>query len=220
MNYKKIPYTTEWMDLADIKPKLESYGVEPKAAETAGAAVGVQYTLPVIQLPDKTFISDSANIVVALESRYPESTLHLGKVSYEEAQGLVFKCALPLFPEYMPCIRNTLITEHSKPYWTRSRETLFGMTIDDFQRTKGGESAWQAAEPGFQALMKFLTEHKLDNGPFILGSQPSYADFILVAFLESSRRTSKEIFNRIVDFDPSIKELYNASRKWLERSSH
>lgn len=220
LNYKGIPYTTEWIDLTDIAPRLESYGVKPNPPETVGAAVGVRYTLPAITLSDGTFIMDSFKIATFLESQYPERPLRLDEGLHEEAQGLVFKSALPLFPEYMPCIRDNLITEHSLPYWKQSREGLFGMSIDEFQKTKGGEKAWKAAEPGLQALSKFLSEHKRDDGPYILGSQISYGDLILVAFLESSRRTSGEIFKRIMDFHENIASLYKACSKWLERSSY
>jgi glutathione S-transferase len=120
----------------------------------------------------------------------------------------------------MPRIRDNLITDHSKAFWVRTREKLFGMTVDEFQKTKGGEQAWQAAQPGLQALSEFLTKHKRDSGPFILGSQVSYADLVLVAFIESTKRTSQAMLDRIVGFDKSIKELYEASSKWLERSSY
>jgi glutathione S-transferase len=220
LNYKGIPYTTEWIDLADIAPRLESYGVKPNPPETAGAAVGVRYTLPAMKLSDKTFIMDSVKIVTYLESQYPEPTLRLDEGLYEDAQALVFKTAVPLFSEYMPCIRDNLITKHSLPYWKKSREGLFGMPIDEFQKKKGGEKAWEAAEPGLLELTTFLSESKRDDGPYILGSQITYADLVLVAFLESSRRTSEEIFKRVIGFHENIESLYEACSKWLERSSY
>ena len=120
----------------------------------------------------------------------------------------------------MPRIRDNLITDHSKAFWVRTREDLFGMTVDEFQKTKGGEQAWRAAQPGLQALSEFLTKHKRDAGPFTLGSQVSYADLVLVAFLESTKRTSLAMFERIISSHSSIRELYEASGKWLERSSY
>jgi hypothetical protein len=65
-----------------------------------------------------------------------------------------------------------------------------------------------------------LIEHKRDDGPYILGSQITYGDVVLVAFLESSRRTSKEIFKRVIGFHENIELLYKACSKWLERSSY
>ena len=219
LNYKSIPYTTEWIDLVDIPTRLESHGVQPKPPESSGAAKGAQYTLPTVKI-DKTFIMDSVNIVAQLESQYPESSLHLDTGLHQQAQAIVFQAALPLFSEFMPRIRDRLITEHSLPYWTKSRESLFGMSIDEFTRTKGGTKAWEAAEPGLQALSRFLSDHKRDSGPFILGSQVSYGDLILAAFLESTRRTSEDMFKRITDFHESIQLLYAACSKWLERSSY
>ena len=98
LNYKELPYKTEWIDLVDIAPTLESYGIKPNPPQTMGASVGTRYTLPAVQLPDKSFVMDSVSIAIELESRYPEPSLYLDAASYEEAQGLVFKCALPLFP--------------------------------------------------------------------------------------------------------------------------
>ena len=219
LNYKQIPYTTEWIDLADIPSRLGSYGVLPKPPESSGAAKGAQYTLPTVKIDD-TFIMDSVNIITHLEARYPEPSLHLDTGLHQQAQAIVFQAALPLFPNLMPCVRDHLITEHSLPYWTKSRESLFGMSIDEFATTKGGSKAWEAAEPGLQAVSRFLGKHKRDSGPYILGSQVSYGDLILVAFLESMRRTSEEMFKRVIEFHESIGLLYAGCSNWLERSSH
>ena len=219
LNYKKIPYQTEWIDLPDIKPTLQAYGVQPKSAESAGASVGAQYTLPTIQLPDRTFVMDSTAIATSLEAAHPEPALHLETGLHDRAQEIVRHVAGPLFPDLMPRIRDDVITEHALPYWLETRESLFGMSIDEFALRNGGEQAWKAAEPGFGELVELLTEHKRDDGPFILGREVCYGDFVIVAAIESLRMSAQEIFERFVGYDQKIEGLYSACRPWLEVSS-
>ena len=159
---------------------------------------------------------DSAIIAAKLESLHPEPSLHLDADLHNEAQAVMYRVFGPLFPTLMPSIRDKLITPHALAYWTRTRESLFGMSIDEFARVKGGPHAWEAAQPGFSELNKFVTEHRRDDGPFILGSQVSYGDFVVVGNLESFRKTDEDMFNMVLGQDERVRELYEACEEWLE----
>ena len=171
-------------------------------------------------------IIDSANIAARLEELYAEPPLHLDLGLHIEAKKVMFRIWLPIFPVLMPLIRDRMITAHALPYWIKTREALFGMTVDEFAHEKGGQKAWDALYRStselpspLKALSDFLKDHKRDRGPFVLGSRVSYADLVIVGELESARRTDEAIFDTIVDFDGSIRELWEECGSWLKQDT-
>ena len=217
LNYKNIPYETEWVDFPDIKPLLQSYGVHPKIAEALGAVLDIQYTLPTIRLPNQTFVMDSATIAARVEDIYPEPSLHLELHLHEKVQAILPKIARPLLPELMPKIRDNLVTEHGTKHWVGARENLFGMSIDEFCRTRGGEQAWVAAKPGLDELKQFVRSYKNDNGPFVLGSEVSYADFVIAALLISVKGAGQDVLDNVIGGDEGLMALWDACQPWLKR---
>ena len=69
----------------------------------------------------------------------------------------------------------------------------------------------------FDQLKAELHKHKKDEGPFVLGSQVSYGDFIIASFFESVERVDKAVYDRLVGYDDSFKRLHEGCRPWLER---
>ena len=176
--------------------------------------MGAKYTLPAIKLPDGTFQMGSGIIASRLSTMFPDPPLSLDLE--DEAHQAYQKALLPLFPNLMPKIRENWITEYALPYWTRTREALFGMTVDQFHELKGGEKAWEIAKPGLDGLKRFLTENKKDPGPFVFGSQVSYADFVICGVLESARMTDEAFFQRLTGYDEAFANLYWACKPWLK----
>ena len=171
------------------------------------------------------YIIDSLAIAAKLEELRPEPSVHLDLGLHTEAKAIMMNVSLPLFPVLMPFIRDRLVTKHALPYWIRTREALFGTSVDVLAREKGGEKAWATVERSgtsedagpLEALKVFLTKHQRDEGPFVLGSEISYADFVIIADLECIRRTDQESFERIARYDGKIRQLWEACGKWLER---
>ncbi|TDZ16441.1 Glutathione S-transferase-like protein ustS [Colletotrichum orbiculare MAFF 240422] len=211
LNYKKIPYTTAWVNHDTIGPTLEAIGIRANASEQ-----GFPYTVPTIQLPGKAAITDSAVIVTELESLYPFPALNLDSDLQNEADRVTFMTCMPLFAIYMPEVARSIIEESTVPTFNNSREKRFGMTLEELERARGGEQAWKAAEPGMSAMKNLLTSRKMDEGPFILGSQVCYADFILVASLETLRKAGNGMFERFLEWDSCFRDLYEACLVWFE----
>jgi len=72
LNYKKLPYTTEWVPTADIKSTCIKYGIPPSGTKPNGEP---HYTLPALidhTNPDyPVILSDSIPIIEYLEKTYP-----------------------------------------------------------------------------------------------------------------------------------------------------
>ncbi|KAK3684544.1 hypothetical protein LTR37_020186 [Vermiconidia calcicola] len=216
LNYKQIPYKTEWTEYPDLAPKLKSLGVQANEPGTAFA----DYSSPTVRLMDGTMVMNSINIVSALEQRYPEPTLHLdaelhGPIT-EAVEGLLFV----IWWDALASIPRGVLTEKSASYFAEGRAAYFGTSLDDLAATKGGEKAWEAAAvPGGPAdkLKDVLTKHRRDQGPFALGSQVSYGDFVAVGLFECVERSHLESYERLMGLHDTFKTLHEACRPWLAR---
>ena len=179
-----------------------------------------EYTSPTIQfLSDGKFVVESNNCAEALETRYPEPTMHLGEDLHRDIMAKVDQATLQAFPlALIICVRRCL-PERSAEYFLEDRKNRFGISLEDLAKYKGEES-WQAGEaPGgaFEQLKDELQKHKKDEGPFVLGSQVSYGDFVIASFFESLERVDKTLYDRLVGYDASFKRLHEVCRPWLER---
>ncbi|KAF9872557.1 putative glutathione s-transferase [Colletotrichum karsti] len=210
LNYKKIPFTTAWVDHNTLGPTLKSLGVPPN---TTG---GFEFTVPTIKLPDGLMVTDSAVIASRLEGIYPSPALHLDLELQAQVDRVVHMTCMPLFAIYMPQVARELIDKATVPAFSKSREKRFGMTLEELETSKGAEKAWVAAESGFAAMKEILTSHKKDEGPFIRGSQVCYADFALVAVFEAFKRVGNGMFERALEWDTAFSDLYRASQAWLQ----
>jgi glutathione S-transferase len=73
LNYKKVPYTTVWVQYADIQTAMKDIGASPTGKRPTGED---RYTLPTIRNPNTgEVISDSPKIMAYLEEKYPERPL-------------------------------------------------------------------------------------------------------------------------------------------------
>lgn len=159
---------------------------------------------------------NSVAIAAKLEELYPEPSHHLDLDLHEKAQAILPRIARPLLPELMPKIRDELVTNHGMDHWAGAREKLFGMSIDELCQTRGGDQAWVAAEPGRQELKQFMRSHKIDNGPFALGSKASYADFIIAALLISAQRAGQDVLDHFLLGDARLRALWDACQPLLK----
>lgn len=159
---------------------------------------------------------DSGAIASRLESLYPQPTLRLENGLHQQVGSALGRTMGPLVPVFMPRIARDKLVESSVPWFQEARKERFGMSLDELEQTKGGEQAWEAAQPGFEKLKQFLTDHKQDEGPFVLGSQVSYVDFVLASSMEALRRIGNDMYKRFVSHDERLRELHEACGPWFE----
>lgn len=117
----------------------------------------------------------------------------------------------------MPRIPRTVLRESSTAWFQAARAARFGMSLDEFEVKRGGKQAWEAATPGLDALEVLMGDHKVDQGPFVLGSQVSYADFVVVAVLEGFRRIGQDLFDKVVNGRDALRGVWEACGEWMER---
>ena len=159
---------------------------------------------------------DSAQIAAKIEQLHPSPPLYIDTTLQNEAEQLVYGFCFPLFALYMPRTAQDIVVPSALPAFTAPRERMFGGSFEDMAKTPK-EVAWASAKPGLEKLVEFLKEKKIDEGPFIRGSQISFADFIVVAVIKSFKRSGEDFYEGIVGFNPAIKKLYDAVAPHLVR---
>ena len=160
---------------------------------------------------------DSRKIASELEQRYPSPALGLESPVLEEVEALIPKLRDPMAGLFMPKVPRNLLNPPSADYFERTRSERFGKALSELERDTGGEKAWAQVEEPLKEMGNIL---KAEGGPFVLGKSASYADFVVVSFLHFARRIDEAIFERAVVMEPSLKTVYDACRKWLERDDH
>jgi glutathione S-transferase len=163
---------------------------------------------------------ESRAIATALEKEFPSPPLYLDSPILPKVEALMPKITLHLAPVCPPRVSRDILNERSISYFNRTREARFGMPLDEFEKSEqGGETAWENATPHLRELAELLKE---DGGPFFMGQTVSYADFIVVGFLQFLKRLSydNDLFSRVVQIDQSFLALYEACAEWLKRDDY
>ena len=169
-------------------------------------------------MPDGAFVMDSAAIASKLESLHPTPSLHLDNGLPAKLGAILGKVAGPLIPVFMPRIGRDMIVEESYDWFQEARAKRFGMPLNELEKTKGGDQAWHATRQGLEELKEFVKAHKQDDGPFVLGSQVSYADFLIASMMEALRRIGEDLYEKMAKLsgDDSLKNLHKACQKWMK----
>ncbi|CAE7177221.1 unnamed protein product [Rhizoctonia solani] len=181
LNYKGLPYRVEYIAYPDIEPRMKELGLAP-VSDTHP-----YYTLPVIADPSDdpngkpTYISDSFNIALYLDDKYPaprypaifspgtQTLQHLLVTQYYPT------IRAPFVPIIMPKMLH-LFDTRTVEYLQRHRAHLLKPISDDVATQK-----WAEAREKLAALNKSveLNGKTKDAGPFITGNVVSFIDFAL-----------------------------------------
>lgn len=216
LNFKGIPYKTEWVEYPDMAPKFKAFGIAATAERSPSG-----YSSPMVRMPDGTYVMDSRNIADALETLQPEPSLRLDSGYVERTQKAVLDVGGNLAPICIPRVPELLLNPSSAEYFQRTRAVRFGMTLSELaQSDKAGEAAWEKAKPGIEEIITILHEH--EDGPYVLGKTPSYADLILAGFWAFAKKLDKggDVFGRGMSLDEAIPKHWEACQKFLERDDH
>ncbi|KAK1980354.1 hypothetical protein LZ30DRAFT_594946 [Colletotrichum cereale] len=215
LNFKGLPYSTSWVALPDVSTVRSGLKVPPCRKFADGTDF---YTLPVIEDPATgSLVGDSFDIAVYLHETYPGSGAGGGDLFPPQTLDYTVEhdgILVPLserpggaFPEYARF--NTSVdaafTAHVQlaverfPFDPATAEA----SKAEFVR-RAGVSRWEdlalVGEPREKTKASFRDTlgglarlfAKDDSGPFLLGTQASYADLIVGAWLRMMSATLPE----------------------------
>lgn len=215
LNYKSIPYRTEWIEYPDLRPTFQSLNIPPNDPTLNPNA---SYSSPAVLLPDSRYIMDSLLIAQEIEKLQPEPSLGLDTDFPNRTQAIVASIQKPLGPIMMPRVPEMLLNPRSAEYFYETRAKRWAMPLQELAKSeRAGEVAWRGAEEGMGQLRELLREN--GEGPFIMGNEPTFADFILAGFWRFVERLSVDgdLLERFMGFDERFGEHLKACRPWLER---
>jgi len=183
--FKGLSFKTEWIELPDIEPRMKAIGAEPTTTKPDGSPM---YTLPVI-FDDMTgkVLSESMKIAEYLEATYPNTPslfpfnahapIHLIN---EYFSPTVIRPAADVFQSNtMSDFKLNPPSLHSlRVYW----KTIYGKTPEEVPR---GETRAAMLAASKEAFSKLAAMYSANGGEklYFFGDVPSYADFIIVAYL-------------------------------------
>ncbi|KAF4626559.1 hypothetical protein G7Y89_g11598 [Cudoniella acicularis] len=171
---------------------------------------------------------DSKPIALALEEAHPSPSLHLdspylahtadSSPTPQKIEVLSPTIITPLVGFWIPLIPEKLLNPPSKEYFIRTREARYGVSLAQVAKAKATEEAWIEVLPPLKELGALLGEN--EEGHFLMGKTPSYADLVVVGWLQFFKAVDEAIYKRVVEIEPKLGELYNASKQWVKRDDH
>jgi len=162
---------------------------------------------------------ESPPITEKLEALYPEPSLHLETGLHNEAYALADSMVFTAGPDFLVPLVTDVLREPAGAWFAEDRQKRFGISLQDLEAKMGGEACRPAVEELLEKIKTLLTTHKKDEGPFVLGSTPSYADFPIAGLFESLVRMHPGRAESILKYDPSFEKLHAACKPWLERDN-
>ncbi|KAJ5710913.1 hypothetical protein N7488_005069 [Penicillium malachiteum] len=209
LNYKKIPYRTIFIEFPDIEPTMKALGLPLPESET-------KYTVPVIQhVPSNTYLMGSDPIAEFLESSYPEPLLTILSELGTKIQTQARNVAWSTFRNSVVPREYHLFSPQSQEFFRRTREATIGQPLEDLLDSNKEDENWEAIDPKMQKVNTLLLTNSA-QGPFILGEQPSYADFFIAGLLQCARTVEESVFQRLVRY-PGFEQVYNACLPFMEK---
>ena len=183
LNYKGIPYRTEWVEFPDIEPLSKKLGIKPTDHNSDGSPL---YTLPAIHDPSTgVYVADSTAIAEYLEKTYPNtpSVFPIETIGLQKAFDATFERSLEAVWSFILPATNLKLNPVSEEYFRRTREIAFGQKLEDIVPTGNARTEeWGKFEKGLASVHSYLalTDKK---GPYILGDTISWSDLVLFSFL-------------------------------------
>jgi len=180
LNYKALPYRTEWIEYPDIKALCLKLGAPSNHFEDDG--ITPLYTLPVIYDPvSNSVISESFNIAVYLDTQYPDTP----RVLPHGTRALQHAFAQQVSYRTAPNLRGFIDTAVLEKLPERSQE--FYQSTRDVSAPRGEDAVtrWDAFQKGLSSINKHYTEAREEiGGDFLCENTPTFADFAVASALQ------------------------------------
>jgi glutathione S-transferase len=217
LNYKNIPYKTEWVHYPDIRTVFPARNVPPTRTEDP------LYTVPAIiaHHPDGSSeaISDSPRIIEYLEQRYPTPSLFAYKKAEQEelidaiTKHVVMTMAFMIIPTTVD-----ILDERDREYFIPTRKHSFGVEVEKMFPEDKRDQIWQGVQEGFDALSRIIDEKGCGGDAWIFGDAPTYADFVLVAqFVWLEKAGPKGAWDKVKKWNGGRWEaLYKMAEKYMK----
>ena len=227
LNYKGIPFRTEWVEYPDIDALLKSYGLKPNPPSAFAP-----YTLPAIYDPRTgRAIMDSVKIVAYLDETYPDtpplfaSSTRVLQYAFQDALFTVLQLPFAYLVLH-DCVGK--LNPPSSVYFRKKLESIVGCRLEEVSPPGSEKRAeqWTTVEKGFGTVASWF-DAAGDGRLFILGGDADgqdahvcHADIALASFLLYARAMLGEEsgeWARVQNLDNGRwKRLLNYCERWAK----
>jgi hypothetical protein len=107
-------------------------------------------------------------LAAEIEKRYPTPSLGLDEPVVVQIRDHIGKMFGPLAANLFPKIPRNVLSDVSAEYFNRTREQMFGMPLEQFEKEKGVEENWEHVKGPAKEAGDLLRKH---GGPFFLGER-------------------------------------------------
>jgi glutathione S-transferase len=159
---------------------------------------------------------ESLEIAKKLEEIHPEPSLQLDSPYTKRVLDFLPTLLGSVRPIFMPQVPKKFLPPRSAEYFVSTREKSVGMSLDEY--AKGAPKGWEDAKPHVSTLGEMYREN--EAGPFLMGKEVSFSDFVVVGFLRMMDRLG--IVDKFWEMDggKELQSVYQACGKWFERDDH
>ncbi|KAK4940201.1 hypothetical protein LTR10_019630 [Elasticomyces elasticus] len=214
LNYKQIPYRTIFLEFPDIEPTLKGLGL---ALGKSASGSKSKYTVPAIHhVPTGVYMMESTSIARFLESTYPEPPVPLTSELGREIEAKARAVGGTAFRNSIMPREIRILSPRSQEYFRRTREAALGHRLEDLLDPDQEDQAWDAVDDGMRAVSELMRMHSAE-GPFVLGSRPSFTDFFIAGSLQSARMVDEAVFQRNMKY-PGYKDIYEACLPHMQKN--
>ncbi|EJD34407.1 hypothetical protein AURDEDRAFT_76187 [Auricularia subglabra TFB-10046 SS5] len=185
LDHKGIPYTTKWFTYLDIEPHLKSLGAAPTAQRPDTKSD--LYTLPALRI-DKEIVTNSDTILDKLDAAFPDApkVFPPGTRALQAAFNTHFLARVfePSKRILLPGIPEIVLDAASAEYYRKTRCAWYGSPLVEWSPLGSSLRAqnWKAVQDGWKAISEVYAKRDMET-VWIAGSQPIYADFVVLAML-------------------------------------
>lgn len=182
LSIKNLKFQVVWVELPDVEALAIRIGAPPTGVKPDGKSPF--YTIPIIQDPSTgAVVSESAAIAEYLDKSYPTSgpmLIPAGtkvlQLAFREAVAESFVPTRPFF------WGGEILNDATRLYLLKRLEGL-GVVVK-VPEGEEREKQWAKVQAGLGKINKWLPK---DGFEFVMGSEPSFADAVLCAFLRFTR---------------------------------
>ena len=158
---------------------------------------------------------DSIPIAQFLDSTYPDPPLPLTSELGRDIEAKARAVLSTAFRTSVMPREMEILSPRAQEFFRQTREASLGHRLEDLLDPDEEERTWNAVGDGMRAVGELMRTHRAD-GPFVLGSRPSYTDFWITGSLQCAKVVNEEVFWRIIKF-PGYEEVYEACLPYLEK---
>ncbi|KAK6539637.1 hypothetical protein TWF694_009843 [Orbilia ellipsospora] len=213
LNYKNVPYETEWLEYPDIRVRLAEFGLPSKTGL-------MPYTLPMLRVtttpedgtdPKVTYFTDSADIAKYINEEFPTPAMDFNEALTDEITAFFGANLQEPFIALVLCDVPSVLLPRSAEYFnqTRAREDWMGMPLPDLKKKmieKG--NAWEKMETGIGKVRELLRKN---GGPFILGEKVSFGDMKLAGYMLWAKVGAPEVWPKVKEWGGEEVERFMAA---------